>query len=94
MNGGKNKMTLNGKRSTIKNYIKIIYYRFKFKCYKFLYHLIMKFCKFLRKILIKAFDKAEEIFEKEDFVYGSLLEAIADRADTIEYGNNKDEKTT
>lgn len=87
-------MTSNGKRSTIKNYIKIIYYRFKFKCYKFLYHLIMKICRLLKKILIKAFDKAEEIFEKEDLVYGSLLEVIADRADAIEYGINKDEKTT
>lgn len=77
-----------------KNYIKIIYYRFKFKFYRFLYHLIMKFCRFLKKILIKAFDKAEEIFKKEDIIYGSLIEVIVDRADAIEYENNKDEKTT
>lgn len=88
MSGGKNKMTL------MKNYIKIKYYRFKFKSYRFLYHLIINFCRFLQKIIKKSFDKAEEVFKKADLVYGSLMETIKDRADAIEYENNKDEKTT
>ena len=80
--------------TSTKNYIKIKYYRFKFKCYKFLYHLIMNFCILLRKILNKTFNKEEEVFKKADIAYGSLMEAIRDRADAIEYENNKDEKTT
>ena len=61
----------------------LIYYRFKFKCYTYLYYFIINFCRFLRKILNKAIDKSEEIFEKARVASESIIEALNTNGDKI-----------